>query len=104
MSSLILDQIKNLMVGARMPRISEADFKKLKVVLPPLQTQKEIVAKIEKMRAEVQNLQEQSANILKTAKAEMRKAILGDKKVNYGEFATIKIHETGNYQFTYQQL
>lgn len=48
----------------------------LKIPLPPLKTQKVIVAKIEKMRAEVQKLRSLSADISYTAQEQLQSAIV----------------------------
>jgi type I restriction enzyme S subunit len=77
LSELVQNQIKDLMIGARMPRISEESFENLKIVLPSLKIQKEIVAKIERMREEVQKLRHESTEILKTAKNNVQSAIVG---------------------------
>lgn len=68
LSSLVQEQIKDLMVGARMPRISEEGFKNLKIPLPPLSKQKEIAEAVEQKRREVCALRKQSDRIREEAK------------------------------------
>lgn len=75
LSELIQNQIKDLMIGARMPRISEENFKNLKIVLPPLAKQKEIARKVEAIRAEIAEIKGKADNILETTKKEIGKML-----------------------------
>jgi type I restriction enzyme S subunit len=68
LSELIQNQIKDLMIGARMPRISEDSFKNLKIIIPPFPKQKQIAEKVEKMRAEIQEMKNISDETLEQAK------------------------------------
>ena len=71
LSELIQSQIKDLMIGARMPRISEDNFKNLKIVLPPLPKQKEIAKKVEAVRAEIAEIKSRASGILETTQKEI---------------------------------
>jgi restriction endonuclease S subunit len=59
-SSIIQYQIKNLMKGARMPRIGEDTFKNLQIPLPPLEIQNLIVDNIEIIKKQIIILNETS--------------------------------------------
>jgi len=59
-SSFIQNQIENHMKGARMPRISEATFRNLKIPLPPLELQNQIANHIQSLKDEIKLLKEQS--------------------------------------------
>lgn len=52
-SSIVQYQIKNLMKGARMPRIGEDTFKNLQIPLPPLEIQNLIVDNIETIKKQI---------------------------------------------------
>lgn len=75
LSELIQNQIKDLMIGARMPRISEENFKNLKIVIPPLSKQKEIAKKVETIRAEIAELKNKANGILETTQKEIGKML-----------------------------
>ena len=77
LSKLVRNQIASIMIGARMPRISESAFRNLKIVLPPLAKQKEIVAKIEKMRAQAADMRHEAEKIRADAKARIEKLLIG---------------------------
>jgi restriction endonuclease S subunit len=57
-SSIVQQQIKNLMKGARMPRIGEDTFKNIKIPLPPLEIQNLIVDHIETIKKQITILNE----------------------------------------------
>lgn len=59
MSPFFVSYTTNLSYGMKMPRLGTNDGKKAKIPLPPLAEQKEIVAKIESLLANVTELEEQ---------------------------------------------
>ena len=78
LSDLIQNQIKDLMIGARMPRISEENFKNLKIIVPSVAKQKEIATNVEKMRASIARMRDDARGILRTAEIEIQKMLAGD--------------------------
>ena len=75
LSELIQNQIKDLMIGARMPRISEENFKNLKIVLPPLAKQKEIAKKVEAIRSEIAEIKDKANDVLDKTQKEIGKML-----------------------------
>ena len=82
LSKIVLEQIKKLMIWARMPRISEKDFFNLRIPLPPIWdkktpwTQKYIVSKIDEMKQEIDSLNTKAEKLEKEADKNLEKAIL----------------------------
>lgn len=82
LSKIVLEQIKKLMIWARMPRISEKDFFNLRIPLPPIWdkktpwTQKYIVSKIDEIKQEIDNLNAKAEKLEKEADENLEKAIL----------------------------
>lgn len=82
LSKIVLEQIKKLMIWARMPRISEKDFFNLRIPLPPIWdkktpwTQKYIVSKIDEMKQEIDSLNTKAEKLEKEADENLEKAIL----------------------------
>jgi type I restriction enzyme M protein len=58
LSDEFVKKTAGLMKGASLPRIGVKDFLALQIPLPPLAEQQKIVAEIEKLEGEIQNLQE----------------------------------------------
>lgn len=54
-----------------MPRISEENFKNLKIVIPPLPKQKEIAEKVETIRTEIAEIKDKTNGILETTQKEI---------------------------------
>jgi len=77
LSKLVRDQIASIMIGSRMPRISESAFRNLKIVLPPLATQEEIVVKVERIRAQAAEMRYEAEQIRADAKSRVEKLLLG---------------------------
>lgn len=82
LSKIVLEQIKKLMIWARMPRISEKDFFNLRIPLPPIWdkktpwTQKYIVSKIDEIKQEIDSLNTKAEKLEKEADENLEKAIL----------------------------
>lgn len=77
-SQIIQKQLSYLFSGARMPRINEDDFMGLKIPLPPIEKQKQIIAGISKLRARIQELENRSFDYSKIAKAQFEEAVFGE--------------------------
>lgn len=82
LSKIVLEQIKKLMIWARMPRISEKDFFNLRIPLPLIWdkktpwTQKYIVSKTDEMKQEIDSLNTKAEKLEKEADENLEKAIL----------------------------
>jgi len=77
-SSFIQNQIENHMKGARMPRISEDTFKNLKIPVPSLDTQINIVNYINNLKKNIESLKEQSIKNKILALVEFEKEIFNE--------------------------
>lgn len=77
-SSFIQNQIENHMKGARMPRIGEDTFKNLKIPLPSLEIQDEIVKYIDTLKDDIKDLKEQSIKNKSLALEEFEKEIFNE--------------------------
>ena len=64
--------------AAGQPNINAEEYKALLIPLPPIEKQNEIAAHISDIRAQAKQLQEEAAQILATAKAEIERMILGE--------------------------
>ena len=76
-TSLIVSQTKRLMTGNTLPRLQTKDVESLLIPIPPPEIQKEIAERVEAIYHEAKILGEQGAAILKHAKTEVEKMILG---------------------------
>jgi len=76
-TELILSLIKRLMGGSALQRIILQNLKELLIPIPPPEVQREIAERVEAIYAEAKLLREQGAEILRNAKAEVEKMILG---------------------------
>ena len=72
------NDIYKLQQGAGQPHVYGSDLAKISMVIPSLEKQKEIAAKISKIRQEAKRLQEDGANILANAKIQVEQMILGN--------------------------
>ncbi len=54
LSEIVKSQVSRLMIGARMPRISEKSIAKLNVIVPDIEIQRRIVYKIKKLNNELE--------------------------------------------------
>jgi len=80
-SLLILDIFKTLINREKTGQTSHVygkDIKSILIPLPPIQKQNEIAAHISDIHAQAKQLQEEAAQILATAKAEIERMILGE--------------------------
>lgn len=74
-SSSVQKQIEKLTQGARMPRINENTFKSIKIPLPPLLIQDEIVKHISKIKQLIKKLKQESNTLRETAFKEFENEI-----------------------------
>lgn len=81
MSFLNLKYFQSLIIrnsnGGAQPNISETDIMKIKISLPPIETQTEIANHISTLRAQAKALQQQAAAELEQAKQQVERIILG---------------------------
>ncbi len=77
-TELILSLIKRLMGGSALQRIILQNLKELQIPIPPPEIQKEIAERVEAIYAEAKLLREQGVSILKHAKTEVERMILGE--------------------------
>ena len=66
------------MIFSSLKRINEDDFMGLKIPLPPIEKQKQIIAGISKLRARIQELENRSFDYNKIAKAQFEEAVFGE--------------------------
>lgn len=71
-------EIYYLQKGAGQPHVYPSDLAKLKIAIPPLSTQEEIISYIQKIRAEAKKLENEANLVLENAKEEIEKMILGE--------------------------
>ncbi len=77
-SNTLKESAQRFFIGsAGQQRVPDSFLKELKIPLPPLSKQKQIVEKVEKMREEVQKLRTESADILQSAKSSLQSVIVG---------------------------
>lgn len=74
-SNFIQKQIDNKTSGARMPRLNEADFMQLKLPLPPLSVQEEIVNHITQIKSQVKELRSKAAKLRQSAKTDFERSV-----------------------------
>ena len=70
-------ELYNLQQGSGQPHVYADDIKKIKIPLPPIEKQNEIVDHIKDIRDKVKQLKQESIQDLKNAKIEVEKMILG---------------------------
>jgi len=81
-SNIIILFIERLMSGSALRRIILDGIKNLKIPLPPLTIQNEIASHIQSLREESKRLQKEAKEVLRSAKDEVEKIILGDDKIS----------------------
>lgn len=72
------NEIYHLRKGAVQPHVYATDLAKIKIPLPDLPTQKTIVAHINQIRKQAQNLEQQAKDLLQQTQQEIEKIILGN--------------------------
>ena len=72
------NEIYHLRKGAVQPHVYATDLAKIKIPLPDIETQKDIVAHIKQIRKQAQNLQQQATDLLQQTQNEIEKMILGN--------------------------
>ena len=77
-SQIIQKQLSFLYSGARMPRINEDDFMGLKLPLPTIEKQRQIVAGISKIRTHIRELENKIFDCNKIAKGQFEEAVFGE--------------------------
>ena len=77
-SQIIQKQLSFLFSGARMPRINEDDFMGLKIPLPAIEKQKQIVAGIAEIRSHIRELENKIFDCNKLAKEQFEEAVFGE--------------------------
>lgn len=80
-SNLGLKQFEQRMTGGLYPAIVQGELEKILIPLPPIEKQKEIVDKIEKLRLEAKQLKEEAEELTKKTKIEIEEMILGKREV-----------------------
>ena len=71
-------EIYNLQQGAGQPHVYGRDLMQLNIPIPPIEKQAEIATHISQIRAAAKQLQDEAAELLTTAKAEIERMILGE--------------------------
>lgn len=71
-------EIYYLQKGAGQPHVYPSDLAKLKIAIPPLSIQEEIISHIKKIRDEAKKLEKEANLVLENAKQEIEKMILGE--------------------------
>lgn len=71
-------EIYYLQKGAGQPHVYSSDLAKLKIAIPSLRVQKEIISHINHIRDEVKKLEDEANQVLENAKQEIEKMILGE--------------------------
>lgn len=71
-------QIQHGITGATVTGITKSVVKNLKIPLPDIETQKDIVAHINQIRKQAQNLEQQAKDLLQQTQQEIEKMILGN--------------------------
>ena len=71
-------QIQHGITGATVTGITKSVVKNLKIPLPDIETQKDIVAHIKQIRKQAQNLEQQAKDLLQQTQQEIEKMILGN--------------------------
>lgn len=71
-------EIYYLQKGAGQPHVYPSDLAKLKIAIPPLSIQEEIISHIQKIRDEAKQLENEANLVLENAKEEIEKMILGE--------------------------
>ncbi|MDG2952641.1 restriction endonuclease subunit S [Exercitatus varius] len=71
------EEIYRLRKGAVQPHVYAVDLEKIQIPLPPLDTQRAIVAHIAQIRAQIAALQQEAADLLADTQREMERLILG---------------------------
>ena len=77
-SQIIQKQLSFLYSGARMPRINEDDFMGMKLPLPTIEKQRQIVAGISKIRTHIRELENKIFDCNKIAKGQFEEAVFGE--------------------------
>ena len=72
------NEIYRLQKGVAQPHVYATDLAKIKIPLPNMETQKDIVAHIKHIRGQAQNLQQQATDLLQQTQNEIEKMILGN--------------------------
>lgn len=74
-SNFIQKQIENKVSGARMPRLNEDDFIQLKIPLPPLEVQNEIVNHINQIKSQTKELRSKALELRQRAKNDFERSV-----------------------------
>lgn len=77
-SQIIQKQLSFLFSGARMPRINEDDFMGLKIPLPTIEKQKQIVDNISEIRKNIRELESKIIDCNNIAKKQFEEAVFGE--------------------------
>lgn len=72
------NEIYHLRKGAVQPHVYATDLAKIKIPLPDIETQKDIVAHIKQIRKQAKNLEQQAKDLLQQTQQEIEKMILGN--------------------------
>ena len=76
-TNLFQELLKREASGAIMPSIDKSEFLKLKIPIPPLETQERIASEINSRKEKVKALQQEAKEILESAKKQVENMILG---------------------------
>ncbi|HAV6250321.1 TPA: restriction endonuclease subunit S, partial [Acinetobacter baumannii] len=71
-------EIYYLQKGAGQPHVYPSDLAKLKIAIPPLSIQEEIISHIQRIRDEAKKLEDEANLVLENVKQEIEKMILGE--------------------------
>ncbi|MEY4925868.1 MAG: hypothetical protein RI894_304, partial [Bacteroidota bacterium] len=72
-------EIYNMQQGAGQPHVYASDLCKMNIPIPPHSIQNEIIAHINQLRQQAQDLETAAASAIDTAKKEIETTILGGK-------------------------
>ncbi len=70
------NELYNLQQGSGQPHVYASDIKNIKIPLPPIEKQNEIVQYIQDLRDQAKRLQEEAKVVLESAKREVEEMIL----------------------------
>lgn len=73
----IIKQFEYLMTGALYPAINSEQIKKIRIPMPPIETQKEILKELKRLKMELQMYREQSERLRFQAKKSFEEAVFG---------------------------
>jgi len=74
-----IEQLKNNMTGGLYPAITEEELTKIKIPLPPLHKQQEIVNVIQAKKETIKNIQTEAKNLKQEAEREFERKVFSDQ-------------------------